>query len=107
MIAKIKKGSSAAAVAPPNKVSKVNGIAKKNKKAKNPVKDSATVKEKVEPVGNVPTRKHIVFDDDVKPVAATVKKTAKKGSKENVKDIGKRWYEEVNEHPDILNKTND
>lgn len=95
MVAKIKKVSSNAAAAAPSKVAKVNGIAKKNKKPKNPAKDSPEIKEKMEPVKNVPTGKHIVFDEDAKPIAVTAKKTAKKGPKENVKDIGKRWYEEV------------
>lgn len=73
-----------------------NGIAKKNKKPKNATKDSGAPKEKVVPMKNVPTGKHIVFDDNDKPVAANAKKKTKKGPIENAKDIGKRWYEEVN-----------
>lgn len=96
MVPKIKKDSSTATAA--NKNAKVNGIVKKNKKLNNITKDSPAVKEKIEAVKSVPTGKHIVFDDDDKPVAAIKKKTPKKGPKENVKDIGKRWYEEVMSH---------
>lgn len=107
MVAKIKKVSPAPAA--PKKISKENGIAKKGKKPKNSAKESSvkekaapvkakdsTVKEKAAPVKSAPASKHIVFDDDDKPVVATAKKTPKKSSKENARDIGKRWYEEVN-----------
>lgn len=94
MVPKIKKDSPSTAT--PNKPVKVNGIATKDKKSKIPAKSSNASNEKDESVKSVPTGKHIVFDDDDKPVEATKKKTTKKGPKENVKDIGKRWYEEVN-----------
>lgn len=95
MVAKVKKDSKPTANAIKKSVQS-NGIAKKNKKAKNATKDSSATKEKVEPMKNVPTGKHIVFDDNDKPVAANAKKKIKKGPKEDAKDIGKRWYEEVN-----------
>lgn len=102
MIAKSKKVSSTATTATANKVAKVNGIAKKEKKPKKVAKvakESAANEAKIETVKSVPTGKHIVFDDEDKPVAAATKKTHKKGPKENVNDIGKRWYEEVMCHP--------
>lgn len=93
MVAKIKKVSPAPAI--PRKILKENGIAKKGKNPKNSAMDSS-VKEKATPVKSAPASKHIVFDDDDKPVAAAAKKTSKKSPKENAKDIGRRWYEEVN-----------
>lgn len=76
---------------------KSNVIAKKSKKSKKTTKESTVDEETVDAVDvkRVPTGKHIVFDDDDEPVAVAAKKSTKKGHKENVKDIGKRWYEEV------------
>lgn len=99
MVAKSRKDSTVEAATPggANKVAKVNGIAKKNKKLKNVAKEATAIKaSKIDAVQNAPTGKHIVFDDDDRPVAASAKKISKKRSKEDVKDIGKRWYEEVN-----------
>lgn len=101
MVAKVKRDLPVAAQ---KKVAKTNGIAKPSKRPKHAARKSAAgIKESAEPAKNIPAGKHIVFDDDDKPIAAAkAKKIQKKASKENVNDIGKRWYEEVTNDSKIV-----
>lgn len=96
MSAKIKKNSPKSVN--PKKTVKANGVEKKNKKPKDVKKSTKFNGNSVEPANkNVSAGKHIVFDDDNdEPIPVAPKKVTKKESKENARDIGRRWYEEVN-----------